>query len=76
MASHRIRFTPLDQSASPACWNCGRPVDGPAEATFIYRRPSFALVDRWRRCACGAYQNAQAPHEITIERYERREENR
>jgi hypothetical protein len=73
--THRIRFTPINEQAVPTCWNCGRPVEGPTEATFIYRQPAFALVDRWRRCSCGAYQNVQAPHNITIEAYERKDRN-
>lgn len=69
---HRIRFTPLDETqAPPRCWNCGRPVFGHTEATFIYPREEHALVDQWIECECGAYQNVAHPHRITIEDYKR-----
>jgi len=55
----------------PRCWNCGKAVGGPAEATFIYPRQRHALIDRWLRCECGAYQNTSLRHEIRIESYRR-----
>jgi len=68
----RIRFIPVESAEeAPLCWNCGKAVAGPAEATFIYPRQRQVLVDRWLRCECGAYQNTSRRHEITIEGYKR-----
>jgi len=68
----RIRFIPVESAEeAPLCWNCGKAVAGPAEATFIYPRQRHVLVDRWLRCECGAYQNPSRRHEITIEGYKR-----
>ncbi len=70
----RIRFIPVEGADdAPRCWNCGKPVAGPVEATFIYPRTTHAVVDRWRQCECGAYQNASGPHQISIESYTREE---
>lgn len=70
----RIRFIPVESAQpAPPCWNCGKAVVGPVEATFIYPRQQHVLVDRWLRCDCGAYQNVSGPQQITIQKYARDE---
>jgi hypothetical protein len=71
---HRIQFTPGEGgNQAPECWNCGKTLHGPVEATFLHPRPSHVLVDRWMQCECGAYQNSAQPHRITIEDYKRKD---
>jgi hypothetical protein len=66
----RIRFIPLesDELEQPACWHCGRTLFGPLAARYMYRRRGRAIVEEWRICVCGAYQNSARLHDIEIER--------
>lgn len=64
----RIRFIPVvELEETPACWNCGQQAEGPLRASFLYRRHELALLEEWRKCECGAYQNSVQTHRIEVE---------
>ena len=58
----------MELEETPACWNCGRTADGPPRASFLYRRAEVALLEEWRKCECGAYQNSVQTQRIEVDR--------